>query len=181
MTKEEKEYSYWMKSIYNSPSLYFFLDKILNLGLTDIGRRMLMKCVEKEGKLLEIGVGGGSFIKLLSNTKVEVYGLDSCLAMSRRAKLYSTKMCQAKAEELPFKGKVFDVVVFSYTLSVIKGREDSIKEAKRVGKKVVVLDFLPLPSIVEWIGKLVFQAERIKLSNFKLKIQKLWFGIWSTM
>jgi ubiquinone/menaquinone biosynthesis C-methylase UbiE len=140
---------------------------------------MLANCVKKEEKLLEIGVGGGNFIKLLSNK--EVYGIDVSLAMSKRAKFYSTKVCQATAKQLPFKEKLFDVVVFSYTLGVIKEKEKSIEEAKRVGKKVMVLDFLPLPLIFEWIGKIVFQAERIKLINFKLKKQKLWFGIWSTM
>lgn len=118
------------------------------------------KCLKKlindcNGKVLEVGVGTGRFAVLAE----EAFGVDVAEAPLRIAKLRGIRVIKAKAEELPFRDKVFSCVMLIVTLCFVKDPLLALKEAKRVLKeegKVIIGDVF-LDS--EW-GKLYAQKER---------------------
>lgn len=129
------------------------------------------KCLKKlindcNGKVLEVGVGTGRFAVFAE----EAFGVDVAEAPLRIAKLRGIRVIKAKAEELPFRDKVFSCVMLIVTLCFVKDPLLALKEAKRVLKeegKVIIGDVF-LDS--EW-GKLYAQKKKeghlfYKLANF---------------
>lgn len=93
------------------------------------------KCIEKLlnncEKVLEVGVGTGRFACLAN----QAVGIDASFAPLKIAQKRGIPVIQAKAEELPFKDKSFQCVMFVVSLSFIKDIVNALFEAKRILKK----------------------------------------------
>ncbi len=83
---------------------------------------------------LEVGVGTGRFAKELGIR----YGIDLADAMLKLAKSRGIEVIKADAKNLPFKDKSFDLVLFAFTLCFLEEPLEALKEARRVGKSIVV-------------------------------------------
>lgn len=95
------------------------------------------KCIEKLlnncEKILEVVVGTGRFA-ILANQAV---GIDGHLFFIKNCSKKMIPVIQAKAEELPFRDKSFQCVMFIISLSFIKDIVNALLEAKRILKKMV--------------------------------------------
>jgi SAM-dependent methyltransferase len=113
-------------------------------GRRELVRRFILERDRKITKILDIGCGTGetmSFVKnLLPNS--EVWGIDPSpvgVAFTRGRGHKLVKI--AKAENLPFKNNIFDVVLILDVLEHIKDEAGVLKEIKRVlkpGGKVLI-------------------------------------------
>ncbi len=90
----------------------------------------LKKIIGSFDRGLEIGVGTGRFAQKL-NVK---YGIDISLNMLKIAKNRDIVVLKSKGENLPFKDKVFDLVLIVVSLCFIKEPFLVLKESYRVLK-----------------------------------------------
>ena len=100
-----------------------------------------------EGTGLEVGVGTGRFAKNLENV---VVGVDVSSNMLRLAKKRGVEVILADASNLPFK-RVFDFVLFAFTICFVENPLEALREACRVlkpGGKVIAC-FVPKGRLAE--------------------------------
>ena len=95
--------------------------------------------------LLDVGCGTGNLLLFLNNTGVKTVGIDPSPYMlgKARGKLREkTPLVQARAEELPFKDKSFDMLILVTTLEFVDDPRQAIKEAFRVTRERIFLGVL---------------------------------------
>jgi len=138
--------------IYKHPRLYEIVDFVDCLGLSRRARERFLEGVK--GRVLEVGIGSAISKKWLK--AADVFGVDTSVSMLRRAKKRGARVCLANSIHLPFKDKQFDNVLFIFSLRTMSDQERAVEEAVRVGRNLRILDFLPLPSPVEWIGRKIY-------------------------
>jgi len=105
--------------------------------------------------LLDVGCGTG-----VSEFNCKVIGIDPSIELLQQNHMQEKIL--ARAENLPFKGNVFDKVISVTSMHNFDNIEKSIKEIKRVGKK----DFAF--SILKKSNKFGFIEQTIK-NNFNVK------------
>lgn len=152
--------------LYRHPRLYDLVDTMINLGISNVARSKLIKSLK--GKVLEVGVGSGKSIYYFRGS--EFYGIDISIPMIKVAKsklTQSARVCVASAYELPFKAHSFDIVVFIYILRVLEAQAKVLGEAFRVGERVIVLEFKPLPKLLELFSKTIFGGSNMTTSSLK--------------
>lgn len=91
-------------------------------------------------KILDIGCGSGSLVNVLTSRGFEAVGIDiipQFIAFARNN--YQGKFLVADANQLPFESKTFDTVFVRNVLEHLDNDLKALKEALRVGKKVVVI------------------------------------------
>jgi demethylmenaquinone methyltransferase/2-methoxy-6-polyprenyl-1,4-benzoquinol methylase len=145
--------------IYNYPRFYDFIDDLVSLGRSNKARKHALKDVK--GKVLEVGVGTGKTSRFL---KSKLHGVDVSKKMLKIAKKRGVKVFHADSHKLPFKKNSFDWVLFFFSLPC-KNPKKAIKEALRVGKNVLILEYKPLNKKAEWFGKKVFNSPNWKLKK----------------
>jgi len=94
-------------------------------------------------KVLEIGCGEGSSLAGLSADRLcECVGVDISEVMIKAAagRHGGPSYCVMDSSSLAFKDKEFDVVLFNYVLHHVANVNETIVEAKRVGKKIVIYE-----------------------------------------
>lgn len=111
--------------------------------------------IKSKDILLDVGCGTG----LSSDFNCKVVGIDPSIDLIKQN---NNNKIMAKAENIPFKDKIFDKVISMTSLHNFDDIEKSIKEIKRVGKK----DFAF--SILKNSKKFNFIEEQLK-TNFKIK------------
>lgn len=87
-------------------------------------------------KILDIGCGTGSLLAGLSRhfSHAKVTGLDISQAMAGITKAKGIKVITADAQELPFDGKIFDLVISNTAYQWIINLNSAFKEVHRVLK-----------------------------------------------
>lgn len=141
-----------MRWIYRHPFFYELLDLLDSFGLTRRARRLALRGVC--GKVLEVGIGSGISARWLRGARL--FGVDLSLPMLRAAKRRGVKVCLADAHNLPFKDGTFDFAVFLFSLRLMRDQRRALREALRVGRRAVVLEFMPLSKPLEWFGFRVY-------------------------
>ena len=129
-----------MRWIYRHPRLYDLLDSLISMSLSDRVRSRFLTGL-KVRTALEVGVGSG---KGLMHTESRLpIGLDRSRNMLRRAKsrFPGAQMIMADAHRLPFEDGTIDVSIFTFCLAVLSKPLEAIREALRVSRKVVVIDY----------------------------------------
>lgn len=90
-------------------------------------------------KILDIGCGSGIWTDFLTNKGFEVAGIDFVSEFIQKAKkVRKGKFIEAQAEKLPFADKSFDTVLLINVLEHVDDDHQVLKEAGRVGKRVVI-------------------------------------------
>ena len=109
----------------------------------------------KGQKILEIGFGYGSLLKLLYSKGANVVGteVDSNsykIAKHLLPKTKKIKLIQVKGETLPFKNADFDMVILFDVIEHVTNPLKMIQECKRILKKngVIYAEFTPYYSVV---------------------------------
>ncbi|HIH90788.1 class I SAM-dependent methyltransferase [Ignicoccus hospitalis] len=105
-----------------------------------------LECVRRavKGRCLEVGAGTGAF-----SAPLGCVALDPALGALRLAKGKGAEAVLGVAEALPFRSSSFDTVAFVTSLCFVQDKERSLKEAKRVGKRVVVCALLKESELVK--------------------------------
>jgi len=144
-----------MRWIYRHPLIYEIVDFLDSGGLSWLARGKALKSVK--GRVLEVGIGTGLSKRWLKGCSL--FGVDLSKTMLERAKRRGARVCVADAVSLPFKDGAFEVVLFLFSLRVMSDGRKALKEALRVGRRVLILEYLPLPRPLERLGFFVYGSK----------------------
>ncbi len=112
--------------------------------------------IKKEDYLLDVGTGTGFALEMFNCKKI---GIDPSAELIKKAK---STVLKAKAENLPFPDKTFDIVISVTAIHHFDDIEKSLNEIKRVAKDRVGFSLLKKSKNFEDIKKLIKK-------NFKIK------------
>ena len=126
-----------MKELYNKT--YF-----LNCKRTQLSRKKRLPIFEeimrlKPKRVLDVGCGLGTLVRMLREKGVEAYGVDFAQTLKDDFRMLEDYFVIADAKKLPFKDKYFDVVISTDFFEHLPEEEIDIvlTEMKRVGKVVI--------------------------------------------
>ena len=101
--------------------------------------RLCEEFIERHSKILDLGCGSGIIGKEFQKYfKSELLGVDI-----KKNLIKDIPFQLANGENLPFKEKSFDIVLLNFVLHHTKDPEQVLREAKRVGKKIIIFEDLP--------------------------------------
>jgi SAM-dependent methyltransferase len=121
--------------------------------------------LQPDERLLEIGCGeGGNLYHLRGQGRLRV-GLDFSAAKARFAAHHSSAaaLC-ADATRLPFCDDAFDVILIRDLLHHVDDRIQVLREARRVGRRLVLIEPNVLSPLI-WLQAALVPAERGALSS----------------
>jgi ubiquinone/menaquinone biosynthesis C-methylase UbiE len=149
---------------------YSFFSKIYSLA----AKRMCQDCKDfiKEGsKILDLGCGPAIVANEFQNFfKAKVTGVDI-----KDFRIFPIQFKVFDGENLPFKDNSFDIVLISYVLHHVENQSKILKEAKRVGKRIIIFEDLPegilakLRCYLHQFTWNIFFGKNFKNLNFKTK------------
>jgi len=172
--KELMDYIYKYQRHFYDPSRRLFL----------FGRDRMLDLVDLEGdeKVLEIGCGTArNLIRLAKkHPSLRLYGIDASKEMLRtarkKAKNYEIKLFYTLAEEFDYdKNTDFDIVFFSYSLSMIpewkRVLEDALRNLRK-GGALYIVDFWDQREMPAWFGYMLRKWLSLFHVRFKPKLLK---------
>lgn len=114
--------------------------------------KYIVDWIEKGSKVLDLGCGNGSLGSLLIKQKgCEVHGIEASKSGVESALNKGVRANIGDIDEgLDFSDGSFDYVVINVTLQMVYRPGFVLKEALRVGKKVIV----SFPNIANWVARL---------------------------
>lgn len=114
--------------------------------------KYIVNWIKRESKVLDLGCGNGSLGNLLiKQNNCDVYGLEISKSGVESALNKGVKAVVADIDEgLDFPSNSFDYVVINVTLQMIYKPSFVLKEALRVGKKVIV----SFPNLSHWVSRM---------------------------
>lgn len=170
--KELMDYIYKYQRHFYDPSRRLFL----------FGRDRMLDLVDLEGdeKVLEIGCGTArNLIRLAKkHPSLRLYGIDASKEMLRtarkKAKNYEIKLFYTLAEEFDYdKNTDFDIVFFSYSLSMIpewkRVLEDALRNLRK-GGALYIVDFWDQREMPAWFGYMLRKWLSLFHVRFKPKL-----------
>jgi len=89
-------------------------------------------------KILDVGCGRGFLAGMLSRD-YEVSAVDIVIPHRLKEKFPSVQFYEHNVEMLPFADKTFDTVICTHTLEHVRNLHLTIKELRRVGKKLIII------------------------------------------
>lgn len=146
------------------PSIYeqYVLPRVILLacGSKNMARQRGKVVPLAEGRVLELGIGGGLNLRFYDPAKVTgVVGVDPSAPLRERAlraeHTVPVDVRDGAAEALPFETGSFDTVVCTFTLCSVDSPERALAEARRVlkpGGKLLFCEhgLAPDPSVRKW-------------------------------
>jgi SAM-dependent methyltransferase len=142
--------------------------------LYEIAAEGMMKEIEEfltGEKILDLGCGSGIFGKKIEEKlKKEVIGID---VVDKRVCKIPFKIYDGK--KIPFSEDYFDVVVVAFVLHHTEDPISILKEAKRVGKRIIIFEDLPegifgkVYCFLHWISWNLFFGKSPKFNFHKTK------------
>jgi ubiquinone/menaquinone biosynthesis C-methylase UbiE len=101
---------------------YDLVSWVVSLGRWEAWRRVALRYLQGEQRILEVGCGTGHLLHDLAGRARLVFGCDSSPAMLRQARRRAGRMvplCRARAQALPFSAAAFDTVVCTFPAGYI--------------------------------------------------------------
>ncbi|MBW2040050.1 MAG: methyltransferase domain-containing protein [Deltaproteobacteria bacterium] len=110
-------------------------------------KELILRLLRPQGEkmLLDVGCGTGNLLLFLQRQGMRVVGVDPSPYMLEKARKKLDKgppLLHARAEELPFKDKSFDMLILVTTLEFVEDPFLTLKEAFRVTRERVFLGVL---------------------------------------
>lgn len=91
-------------------------------------------------KVLDIGCGPGHLVDILSKKGFDSFGIDSTPSFINYAKKNKKGTFKiGNANKTQFKSKEFDTVILKSVLEHLKDDKIALKEALRIGKKIIII------------------------------------------
>lgn len=124
--------------------------------------------IKKGDKVLDLGCGDGSLLKILKDKGVKVEGMEISESGVKSCLKKGLKVRRGRIDKkLPFKNKEFTIAVCNVTLQMVMYPETLLKEMKRVAKRQIVTfpNFAFLPNRLD----LLFNGKmpRIMIPGYK--------------
>jgi ubiquinone/menaquinone biosynthesis C-methylase UbiE len=182
-----------MRWIYGHPRFYDFIDSFLSGYRSGPARKAALDGLAVES-FLEIGAGSGkSFRHVRSGLMI---GLDSSVTMLEFARRRVPELVAVvgDAHRLPFREGSVEVSFFSYCLRGLARPLDAVREALRVSRKVVIVDYCKpalMPEIlwkrvVNKFGHAVFGSRDIDFESLERlagrgQVSELYGGLYKVM
>mgnify|MGYP001132767313 CR=1 FL=1 len=144
-----------------------FFSFIYQWGGKKIAREIL-PFIKRRGKVLDLGCGSGFLgkeVEILSNSKVLGLDVDNFLLTDLEFLIFDGK-------RIPFPDNTFDVVLIVFVLHHTSDPIYLLREARRVGKKIIVLEDLIEGKISYFRCKLhlffweLFYGQKLRKFNF---------------
>jgi len=105
-------------------------------------KKMCERCqpfIKKGSRILDLGCGSGIVGRAFADFfQSEVVGVDI-----EDKRIVNIPFQIIDGHNLPFKDNSFDIILISYVLHHVSEQEVILKEAKRVGNKIIVFEDLP--------------------------------------
>ena len=100
---------------------------------------LFKKELHEDQKILDLGAGGGEIAKYITgHFKAEVTLLD-VLDYNKT----DLKLILYNGKKIPFKDNSFDIVLIIFVLHHTKDQINLLKEAKRIGQKIIIFEDTP--------------------------------------
>lgn len=123
--------------------LVMFLIKLKEQKFAEKRAAWIVKNLKPKSSL-DVGTSGGELVESLTKIGIHAYGIDaSNFQVKSLRRDLKDKVLVAKADELPFSDKKFDVVTAYHVLEHIPkdSLKKSLREMARVSNKYLVLEF----------------------------------------
>jgi ubiquinone/menaquinone biosynthesis C-methylase UbiE len=129
-----------VKRIYGHPRFYDFVDSFLSGWRSAHARKKALADIDA-GSFLEIGAGSGKSFRHVSSPLI--IGLDTSASMLAyaRKRVPGLIAVVGDAHSLPFRDASVDVSVFSYCLRGLARPLAAVREALRVSRRVIIIDY----------------------------------------
>jgi methionine biosynthesis protein MetW len=101
----------------------------------------IARLIADETRVLDVGCGDGALMRLLADEcKARVRGVEMDAAQAARCARQGLSVVQGDAERelAQFPEDAFDTVIFSHALQRLRDPVEALKQAGRVGKRVIV-------------------------------------------
>lgn len=133
-----------------------------------------LKKHRKSGRLLDVGCGAGTFLKLANEEGFEVYGTEISEYASRYVKdNFGINVFKGNLEEAQFPASSFEIVTIWHTLEHLPDPRITLKEVNRILKKDGLL-VIAIPNLKNFITRVLYLlAKRKKLKLFSIKAKEL--------
>lgn len=129
--------------------------------------------ITKGAKVLEIGCGDGALLHLLARERgARARGIepDRAKAHACVARGLSVMQCELESALAEFPTGAFDVVIFSHTLQGLRDPHWALREAQRVGERVIV----SIANAAHWRARLRLMLAGRALSDEQSAIAYRW-------
>lgn len=94
----------------------------------------------KPSRVLEVGCGGGGFLRSARHMDWELSGVDPDMESIAALRDEGFNVYTGRAEELDYPDSSFDAVVFAFSAHHIEDWDAAAREALRVGRAIFILD-----------------------------------------
>lgn len=131
----------------------------------------ICELIELKGKVLEIGCGDGRLSEKLAE-KVELTGIDPDEEAINEIKTKGTFIV-GSGEKIPFPDDTFDIVLFSLSLHHHEHPDKALKEAIRVGKKIIIIEPVIGGDVQRIWGLLYPEEEQLRQTEKEIREYKL--------